>query len=100
MAREKRRRQTDENIPEGLKQAIFYTQDDKKRTVRISALPRKSWIELNERQTAGLADELSKISQKWSNEKIVSATVKCIAEDINEVLSEVQTGGQKETGHF
>jgi hypothetical protein len=63
-------------------------------------MPRKAWIELNEFQTACLADGLSKIVQKWSGEKIGGAIVNCLAKGLNEALSEVQTGGQKGTGHF
>jgi hypothetical protein len=90
----KRRRQINKAIPQGLKHAVFITEDDKKRTASVSALPGKGRIKLNEWQTAVLADSLSKIVQKWSREKIVGAIVQCIAKGINEDLSEVQTGGQ------
>jgi hypothetical protein len=96
MARKKRRRQTDEDIPEGLKEMVVTAEDDEKRTVTVYAIsPGKGRIKLNEWQTASLADGLSKIVQEWSNEKIISATVKCIAEGINEALSGAQTGDQR-----
>jgi hypothetical protein len=95
-----RRRQINKDIPQGLKEAVFITEDDKKRTVSVSALPGKSWIKLNERQAAFLADSLSKIVRKWSEEKITGAIVKCLAKGINEALSEARTGGQKGTVHL
>jgi hypothetical protein len=61
-----RRRQINKDIPQELKEAVFITEDDKKHTVSVSALPGKSWIKLNERQAAFLADSLSKIVRKWS----------------------------------
>jgi hypothetical protein len=62
----KRRRQITKAIPQGLKQAVFITEDDKKHAVSVSALPGKGRIKLDEWQTAVLADSLSKIVQKWS----------------------------------
>jgi hypothetical protein len=53
-------------MPEELKHAVFIEQDDKERTVIVSALPGKGRIKLNEFQTVCLADGLSKIVQKWS----------------------------------
>jgi hypothetical protein len=66
MARKKRRQQTDKDIPEGLKEMVVTEEDDEKRTVTVYVIPGKSRIELNEWQTASLADGLSKIVQKWS----------------------------------
>ena len=53
-------------IPEGLEIAVMVTEDEAKRKVTVSALPRKSRITLNEWQVSALADSLTKISQKWS----------------------------------
>ena len=49
-----------------LKNAVLIEEDDMKRIVRVSALPGKSWIKLDEWQMTVLADSLSKIAQKWS----------------------------------
>jgi hypothetical protein len=45
---------------------VFTEEDDEKRTVIVSASPGKGRVKLNEWQTAALANELSKIAQKWS----------------------------------
>ena len=52
-------------IPEGLEIAVMVTEDEAKRKVTVSTLPRKSRITLNEWQAMVLADSLAKIAQKW-----------------------------------
>jgi hypothetical protein len=53
-------------IPKGLEIAVTVTEDEAKRKVTVSAMPRKSQITLNEWQVNALADNLTKILQKWS----------------------------------
>jgi hypothetical protein len=53
-------------IPEGLEIAVMVTEDEAKRKVTVSAMPRKSQITLNEWQVKALADSLTKLLQKWS----------------------------------
>jgi len=53
-------------IPTELANAVIISEDDKKRILRVSALPGKSQIKLDEWQTNILADYLSKIVQRWS----------------------------------
>ena len=53
-------------IPEGMEISVVTTRDDEKRTVKVSAFPRKSQILLNEWQVMVLADSLTKIFQGWT----------------------------------
>jgi hypothetical protein len=64
--RKKRRRQTDEDIPEGLKEMVVIAEAKEGRMITVFVNPGEGEIELNERQTAFLADELSKIVQEWN----------------------------------
>ena len=52
--------------PAELANTVLITEDEKNRTLRVSALPGKSQIKLDEWQTRVLADYLSKIVQRWS----------------------------------
>jgi len=55
----------EKETPVELRNSVIIEENDEKRIVRVSALPGKSWIKLDEWQVNVLAEGLSKIVQKW-----------------------------------